>query len=60
MIYVIRRKIDDLYLSNQGWVESLSQNCWFSKDYIKMFKENHLNEIDKYLIYTILNPIEKD
>lgn len=60
MIYVIRRRTDDLYLSNQGWVKSLSQDCWFNKDYIETFKENHINEVDKYLIYTILNPVEKD
>lgn len=56
MIYVIRRRKDDLYLSNKGWTKNLSQDCWLSKDDVKIFKASHNCEIDKYLIYTIINP----
>lgn len=56
MVYVVRRKLDDFYLTKNGeWVQDIDKSCWLDKEQITDFK----NQQDSFLVYTILNPCEK-
>lgn len=60
MVYVVRRKIDDYYLTKYGgWSPDINEKCWLDKGQIINFKECFKKQINSYLIYTILNPCEK-
>lgn len=57
MNYVIRRRQDDLYLTVDGnWKEILDQNCWLTKEQMNNFKNNNFQNLNNFLIYTVINP----
>lgn len=57
MVYIVRRKVDDAYFTKNGeWIKNINKDCWLNREQVIEFKEQK----DFFLVYTILNPCEKN
>lgn len=66
MLYIVRRKEDDKYLTYDyesyalSWQYDIDENCYFDKEKIELIKTELGEAVSDVLIYSIINPTNEN